>query len=93
MQCAVVLQVGLIIKQIKTKHVQNFLILSSLSHMYISMNVKKIFWAQQNLTGHCPGMPSWLGTFVPVFQWKVSEVVYIGSNHVNVARYNIIHNF
>jgi len=43
MQCAVVLQVGLIIKQIKTKHVQNFLILSSLSHMYISMNVKKIF--------------------------------------------------
>jgi len=43
MQCAVVLRVGVTIKQIKTEHLQHLLILSSLSQMYIYMNTKENF--------------------------------------------------
>ena len=39
MQCEIVLQVGATIKQIKTEHLQNMLILSTLSQMYIYINL------------------------------------------------------
>jgi len=43
MQCVVVLRVGVTIKQIKTGHLQNFLVLSSLNRMYIYINIIRNF--------------------------------------------------
>ena len=43
MHCAVVLRVGVKIKQIKTEHLQHLLILSSLSQVYIYMSTKEKF--------------------------------------------------
>jgi len=43
MQCAVVLRVGVTTAEIKHKHLQNLLIVSSLSQMHIYMNIKENF--------------------------------------------------
>ena len=83
MQCVVVLQVSVTIKQIKLEHSQNCLFCQIRVRCNLPKYKRKLFENSKIWVGIAPKCPPWLRAFVPIFHWK-DKVINIGSNYANV---------
>jgi len=57
MQCVAVLRVSIMIKQIKKEHLQNLLVLSSLNHMHIYINIENFLGKKKHVGNLPPNAP------------------------------------